>query len=546
MKVMGQISLIRMSEHPNCFEANNASKFDVSRFPNGFACGQSLASDLHGFLSVMVLLLVLSLGGCHWPMSVRDPEYAPVARAAISRLPTITSVTAAKLPIDNSFGSGTSIDAYIARALAQNPDVQAKRKIVEARLHRIPQARSLEDPNLSVNGYPFYPHVQQNASGRMTAIIGVSQKVPWPGTLSKQGQVAETEVVMAKADLAATELEVIEGVKRAYYELHYLERAIGITEESKQLAKRFSQIAEARVRANAVSQQDYLRAELNVSQLDAELVRLRQEVQSSQARLARWLHVSPDTPLSTTSGLPAEDISASLDSLYEQAIENRPELHAQLAAIERDRHQVDLAKLKYFPDVTFGAGWEGMSQSRAIAPTADGIDNYTLSVMANIPIYWHRLDASVQEAEANAVASARQFDGLRDRTQEEVRDLFAQASSQRELLSLFQKSIIPKAQQTLEVSIPAYESGKVDFATLIENWQEVLRFRLSQERIDSQLRQTIASLERTVGGLETRAISGRDAASPADNLEPVEITPSNEGDVPSEGHSPESSKGTSK
>jgi outer membrane protein TolC len=501
---------------------------------------------LHVFLSAMSLLLVLSLSGCHWPMSVRDPEYAPVARAAISRSPTITSVAAAKLPIDNSLGNSTSIDDYIDHALAQNPDVQAKRKIVEARLHRIPQARSLEDPNLSVNGYPFYPHVQQNASGRMTAIVGVSQKVPWPGTLSKQGQVAEAEVVMAKADLAATELEIIEGVKRAYYELHYLQRAIGITDESKQLAKRFSQIAEARVRANAVSQQDYLRAELNVSQLDVELVRLRQEVQSSQARLARWLHVSPDTPLSTANGLPAEDVFASLDSLYEQAIENRPELHAQLAAIERDRHQVDLAKLKYFPDVTFGAGWEGMSQSRAIAPTADGIDNYTLSVMANIPIYWHRLDASVQEAEANAVASARQFDGLRDRTQEEVRDLFAQASSQRELLSLFQKSIIPKAQQTLEVSIPAYESGKVDFATLIENWQEVLRFRLSQERIDSQLRQTIASLERTVGGLGTPAVSDRVAASGAKNLEPVEITPADELGSPPEGHSPESSKGTSK
>lgn len=539
---MGQPSFFRTSER-----LARSAPADVpdSKAGVGDSRGPSAGPILRASAAVAAWFFVLGIGGCHGPMAMRDPEYAPVAEAAVEQSPTIASVAAARLPIDNSFGNQTSVEDYITRALAQNPDVQAKRKIVEARFHRIPQARSLDDPNLSVNGYPFYPHVQQNASGRMTAVIGVSQKVPWPGTLSKQGRAAEAELVMAKADLAAAELEVIEGVKRAYYELYYLRRAIGITEESQQLAKRFRQIAEARVRANAASQQDYLRAELNVSQLDAEIVRLRQELASSQSRLARWLHVSPDTPLATAKELPPEELADSLDGLYERAIENRPELHAQLAAIERDRHQVDLAKLKYFPEVTFGAGWEGMSQSLALAPTADGIDNYTLGVMANIPIYWHRLDAAVREAEANAVASARQFDGLRDRTQEAVRDLFVQASSQREILSLFQKSIVPKAQQTLEASIPAYETGKIDFTTLIANWQELLRFRLYQERIDTQLRQTLASLERTVGGLGTPVVSARTIASP-ESLEAVEIVPAIESSSPPEGDSRERSKETSK
>lgn len=392
------------------------------------------------------------------------------------------------------------VDEYVAIALSQNPQIQARRQRVEAAAQKVPQAAALKDPMVGVTVFPFYPYVQQTAGGRMQTELMVSQEIPWKGKLRAQADAAEAEVNMARAELAAAEFEVIEQVKRAYFELYFVQRSIEITSRSRGLAVQFRDIAEAKYRAAQVSQQDLLRADLEISNVDTELVRLHQQLQSGQARLARLLHVSPDTPVRTVAELPQEAIPDDLQRLYERAIAARPELHAQLAAVQRDRFNVELARLQYFPDVTPTFGWGAMTSNRALSPVADGLDNLTIGVSANVPIYRGKLNAGVREAEAATTADAREYDNLRDRTQEEVLDLFAQVTSQQELLRLFREEILPKADQTLKVSIAAYESGQVDLLQLIDNWQELLRYQIMQQRLETQLRQSMASLERTVGG----------------------------------------------
>ena len=299
------------------------------------------------------------------------------------------------------------VDEYVSYALLQNPQIQAKRNRVEAAAQRVPQAASLRDPMVAAGGYPFFPYALQTAGGRMTANVAVSQEVPWFGKLRTKANAVEAEVNMARADLAAAELEIIEQVKQAYFELYFVQKSLAITEQSRRLAIDLARIAEAKFKAAQVSQQDYLRAALTVQNVDAELIRLRQDLQIAQARVAKLLHISPDTPVAALSDLPKEDLPNDLQRLYQQAIAARPELHAQLAAIERDRQEWQLAKLQYFPDVTFSAGWGGMTRDGALAPTADGIGMIEVGLMANIPIYRKRLQAGVLEAEAKTVASAR-------------------------------------------------------------------------------------------------------------------------------------------
>ena len=445
-------------------------------------------------------MLIVVAAGCRSAHKVRDPEYLPVEsqprHAAISHV----ALASALMPQATELAGPLDVDEYVRYALSQNPQIQAKRKRVEAAAQKVPQAASLKDPVLGYTVSPFYPYVTQTAGGRMQFDVTVSQEVPWFGKLDAQASAAEAEVDQARAELVAGELEVVEQVKRAYYELYYVQRAIDITESSRGLAVQFREIAKVKYETLQVPQQDLLRAELEVSNVDTELVRLRQERQSAQARLARLLHVSPETAVEAVKELPPEQIPRDLDRLYSQAVALRPELHAQLAAVRRDRYATDLARLQFYPDMTFAFGYGAMTTNKALAPTSDGIDNVDLGLMVNVPVYRNRLRAGVHEAEANVVASAREYDNLRDRTQEEIKDLFAQATSQQELLRLFSDEIIPKADQTLEVSIPAYESGEIDFLQLTDNWQQLLRFQILQQRLEAQLRQTLATMERTVGG----------------------------------------------
>ena len=42
--------------------------------------------------------------------------------------------------------------------------------------------------------------------------------------------------------------------------------------------------------------------------------------------------------------------------------------------------------------------------------------------------------------------------------------------------------------------------GEVDFLQLIENWRQLLQFQVGEKQLEAQLRQSVASLARAVGG----------------------------------------------
>jgi cobalt-zinc-cadmium efflux system outer membrane protein len=432
--------------------------------------------------------------GCRASREIRDPEYAGVL-GAMAQAPT-TASPATVPPVAPPLAGPQPVEVYIAYALAQNPDIQAARKRVEAAAERVPQAASLQDPMLGVTAFPA---PVQTATGQQQLGLSASQQFPWFGKLATKADAAEAETNVARAQLAAAELELIEQVKRAYYELYYFQKAIRITEDDKKLLIDLTKIAETMYQTGTVSQQDVLRAQLEDSNLDGELIRLRQQLDSSQARLAQLLHVSPDTPVRAMEQLPAEQVPRDLDRLYAQAISARPELQAQLAALRRDRQNVELARLSYFPDLTASVMWNDVADY-GLSPVANGQNSVALGVSVNLPLYRKRLDAGIRASEAQATATARQYDSLRDRTTAEVKDLFVQATSQYALIKLFRDAIIPKADQTLRVSASAYGLGKTDFLQLIDNWQELLRFQIMYQRLESQLQQTLATLDRVVGG----------------------------------------------
>jgi outer membrane protein TolC len=473
---------------------------------------------------VLVFSLITALAlasGCRAPRRAYAPDYSHVIHAVkqanFSPEPAEAAVARAAADLEGP----QPVERLIRYALNQNPDVHAARKRLEAAAWEVPQAASLKDPMVDATGWPFFPNVPQTASGRMTVDLMVSQEVPWYGKLRAKAAAAQAKANAARARLAMVELQTIENVKKAYYELYFVQQAIGVTEVERNLLVQIRDAANARYRAALASQQDVLRAELELSDIEQNLIRLHQQLESAQARLARQLHIAPQTKLRALDRLPPEDVPRDLDALQRRAVAARPELHAQLAMLQRERQMTTVSQLEYFPDFNFKAGWGGMTTDKALAPTADGIDNITVGLGVNVPVYRKRLNAGVRQAEANVVATAREYDSLRDATLEQVLDLFAQVQSQQNLMKLFEEDILPKARQTLEVSTPAYNVGQVDFLTLLDNFRQLLRYEINYRRLEASLHQTLAELERVVGGYMTHPDEAIPAPAPAEAIPPI-------------------------
>ncbi len=171
---------------------------------------------------------VCPLAGCSVSRQIRDPEYAGVVNA-MAQAPVIAAPIRLP-PVAPPLAGPQPVEAYVQYALAQNPDVQAARKRIEAAANRVPQAASLQDPTVGVTAYPA---PVQTAAGEQKLSLSASQQVPWFGKLDARAGLAEEETNVARAQLAVVELEVIEQVKRAYYDLYFIQKAIRITEDDK-------------------------------------------------------------------------------------------------------------------------------------------------------------------------------------------------------------------------------------------------------------------------------------------------------------------------
>ena len=241
--------------------------------------------SLLGVGGLIASSLLASAVGCRAPRTIRDPEFADLAVTPPMAYASPESVASAMMPVAADLSGPHPVDEYVAFAICQNPEIQVKRKRVEVAAMRVPQAASLDDPMLDVNGWPLYAHASQQPGGRMTVDVMASQQVPWFGKLRTRACAAEAEVDSARAELVAAELEVVEQVKRSYYELYLVQTALEISQQSRNLAVEFGRIAEVKYRTGLVDQQDLLRAQLEVSNVDVELVRMHQELQSAQVRL---------------------------------------------------------------------------------------------------------------------------------------------------------------------------------------------------------------------------------------------------------------------
>jgi cobalt-zinc-cadmium efflux system outer membrane protein len=456
----------------------------------------------------LLIALVSWTTGCAGPAP--RPEYAEVVHnlhSAAHRPPSSIApddplaVALDPAPAPPELTGPQPVDAYIRRGLAENRTVQAAHYNVLAMHSRIPQVTALDDPVVSNTIYPI-PSVapQYSLMGYNPYNLMIAQQFPWFGTLGLRGQAAEQDVKVALAELAAAQLDVVSNVKRAYYDLYFNERAEKILEENRKLASDFIEIAKVRVQTGG-SQQDFLRAEVVVADLDRELIRIRQGLAEARADLAQQLHVSPESDLRTLPEMPIAGVPTEVDRLYRLAVAARPELQGRLAAIARDERAVELARKRYYPNVTVGLSYMDMEKTNATTPkTASGFPNVGLFVGFNLPVYRKKLAAGVCEAQARAVADARLYDAERDSTYREIKDLFTQAKAQRDIVGLFRNSIEPKSLLALEAATSDYRTGNVDYVTLITAWREVLQIQLQIAQVEAEIGKAMASLERAVGG----------------------------------------------
>jgi len=417
----------------------------------------------------------------------------------------VLAVTLNAFPVFSQSGPGENsiLSGLIKEALENNPRLEAAVQRTLAAEKAIPQSGALPDPqltlgamNLPVNSFAFN---QEPMTGKLVSLM---QMFPFPGKLALATDMAEYEAAAVKFQQQEVRNQIIQMVKRAYYDLYAIDRARETIEKNKALMKQFVQVTEIKYATGSGLQQDVLRAQVELSKLEDDLIMWEQKRVAGTALLNALLNRDPDSRFEVTS----QDLALPKDPLplvsLSEVEERRPLLRAWKERMGRAEAAVKLTRRDYWPNFTLGTSY---NQRDNLANGMIMHDFFSVTVSLNIPLYYKRKQgAKVAEKELDRAAVAAEYENARAGVLAEIESLKADLERNRKRVELYQGGILIQAQQSLESALAGYQVGKVDFLTLINNWMMVENYELQYFFALADYRKALAGYELAIGREATK------------------------------------------
>ena len=171
--------------------------------------------------------------------------------------------------------------------------------------------------------------------------------------------------------------------------------------------------------------------------------------------------------------------------------------------IDMNKAELSGSKREYYPDIMARVTYKNMSDTKN--------DFWAAMVGVNIPLaFWSsgRYTAKVEENELNVRKSQDDLANMQNMVSFEVQDALVKVQSNYNLVLLYKDTTIPEAEQTLQATLSAYQTGKTEFLMVIDAFRMQLMTKLDFHMAVMSYMASQAQLEQAVG-LDIAQISER-------------------------------------
>jgi outer membrane protein TolC len=391
---------------------------------------------------------------------------------------------------------GGNVESLLEFARERHPEYAALRLETEAAEARVAPAAALPDPMFGVELRDFLT----SASGPnlLPARVGatryaLTQTLPWFGKRDLQRAIATAGAEAARGQAAAGWAELAWQIKQVYAE-HYLHQAsLRYGRENLELLGQIEQIAQVRYAGGLAAQQDAIRAQTERAALRGEIVMLEGESEQSSARMRSLLGGLPaGAVLRPPERLRSPPLPARLDpvALEARLAERSPRLAADAARIDAADKGRALSLRNRYPDVTVGL---------AAMQERNRVTGYDLMFEINIPLQRDSRRAREREAERLHEAALARREATLNQLRAELHQSLVGLRAAQRVAELVGASLLPQAELTLQAALAGYETGRVDFAAVLDAQRQIRRAKEDLARARVQQEQRRADIERAIG-----------------------------------------------
>ena len=385
----------------------------------------------------------------------------------------------------------TPLADLLSEAAQNDPDIRAARAAWQAAAQVPSQVSTPPDPQVTVQNFAVgSPRPFAGFSNSDFAYIGfgVSQDLPYPGKLKLKGEAAQQDAVISRDKFESVRRGIVEQIKEAYFQIAYAQQILEVLERNGKLLEELERITDARYRVGQGTQQDVLKTQLESTKLLREITDQHGLMNTQQALLRKLLNRPQDSPDITAEPLVETPMRYSADELMAKVRETNPSVSGQEETVKRQSLAVEMARKDRYPDFNMQYMWQHTaSQFR---------DYYMLSFTARIPIYRRRkLNAEMAQSVEELNRSRREYESQVQSAFFDIRNQFIAAETASQMLKIYREGLIPQALAAYQAGLASYQTGRLDFESLLSAFMDVLNF-------DSEYWKTLMDHETALARIE--------------------------------------------
>lgn len=427
--------------------------------------------------------------------------YSPAAMAVCWAALAAAAGNAAGQTIPAPAGS---LQQFVDRALARNPDLLAARERLAETQALLRQAGLPPNPSLDLS---VASGDALRSPGERQFEIGYSQVIELGGKRARRVDAAQIQTAMAALEIANRERLLRASVKSRYVEALAAMRNLGNARQLLELNRKSLALALARTREGegAPLEQGLLQVEVNRIESDTLLF----ESQVERAVMELTLLAGPDREDALEIREPLVPPAAEVNpaALAERALAKRPDLHAARHEERLADAQLGLARAGASPDLV-ATGRYGHVQSRfeqyglagpggPLAQLRDTDNILTAGISISLP-FRNRNQGNIDAAVARGRAARLRRESLERSVRQEVLALANRYDAARRALRVSGDGV-RQSQENLRIVRGAFDLGELRLLDVINEQRRLLETERAYTDLLKDANIAMAELERAVG-----------------------------------------------
>ncbi|GAA0792086.1 TolC family protein [Marinobacterium sediminicola] len=414
-------------------------------------------------------------------------------------------VVAGLLLSSSIHATGLTLEEAVDRALANDIWLTSSHYNETAKRAMADAAGALPDPKISL-ALANVPTDSLNfgQEGMTQFAVGISQMLPRGDTLELKEQRFSQESRLQPLMRQQRRAQVRMQISQLWIDAWQARESLELIRLNRRLFKQLESVATSsyRVALGKTQQQDVVRAQLELTQLEDKINRLELQYDTLRARLSEWVAM----PLESSAEAAVIAISSQQPDMElvrqvpaEVGDDGRARFFLQHPAVVLLDRQVEVAQTDIrLAEQSYKPAW-GVSASygyRGEDPMGrDRADLFSLGVSMEMPLF------STRRQDGELASASTRVEVIRTERLLKLRQLLAAYDTSlaawtrlNERLSLYRKQLLPQTAQAAEAALNAYTRDAGDFAEVVRARIAELNARLAEIEIVAEQQKQVAQL----------------------------------------------------